>query len=95
MLARAPNAVCARVGDASVTAPLDVATPERSDGSGGTVRGRSYILSVVDVDLVAATVGSLVSCTDRDAVSTQYRVHDRQPSQGDGLVHELLLVEVS
>lgn len=95
MLAGLPNAVTVRFGSACARGPLDVAAAERSDGSGGTVRGAAHVLSIPANKLPKATTGSLLTCTDEDDTVTSWRVHDRYPAVGDRLVHELLLVEVS
>lgn len=95
MCADAPNAQALRAANGEATrGPIEWTQRLSRDAIGETVESLERVASIPAHHLPSVVRESVVTVTDPETeVETSFRVHDRSPQVGDGLVDELWLVE--
>lgn len=81
-------------GDASSRGPLDILPRVVEDDASAEYVRTGFVLTIPWDHLPDGIVGQLVVVTDDTGAETEYYVHDRQPEDGDGLLHNLTLAKV-
>lgn len=94
MCAHAPSAVHVRASDGCTSrGPVEFLPRMQQDDHGGLVEELEQVLTIPAAHLPTTVVESELTLIDNDGAERRMRVHRRRPSAGDGLLHELALVD--